>query len=200
MRLHVILLITHMDAYKAFSPAIYTSTINKANNFNYNLYSSYDSNEENPNRWISQDDTYDNISDWEETMSARQDGSLWSSFESSKEGEEDTSSESKSEEPMLDDGEAWLDTLASISASEIEFNMRENERADKARQMQEWGFESETIENSLGLVQDERNEIDEENVVYEKFKEETAKTGFGMYVDDEVDLETVESHVSDFDC
>ena len=49
MRLHVILLITHMDAYKAFSPAIYTSTINKANNFNHNLYSSYDSNEENPN-------------------------------------------------------------------------------------------------------------------------------------------------------
>jgi len=62
--------------------------------------------------------------------------------------------------------------------------------------MQEWGFEASTIQNTLDLAIDESKEIDVENQVFEKFKEETAKTGFGMYLDDDVDLTTVESHTT----
>jgi hypothetical protein len=34
--------------------------------------------------------------------------------------------------------------LQSIGAEEVEFNMVEAERADKVRQMQEWGFDDKT--------------------------------------------------------
>jgi hypothetical protein len=133
-------------------------------------------------------------------MAKRQDGSLWSNFESSSNGDDDddTNSDSASSTPSVDsdDGEAWLDALASVAADEIEFINTEAERADKVRQMQEWGFEAETIKNTLDVAVDDSAEIDEDNEVFEMFKEETAKTGFGMYLDDEVDMETVESHVS----
>jgi|AntRauTorckE5430_2_1112549.scaffolds.fasta_scaffold02348_3 hypothetical protein len=134
-------------------------------------------------------------------MQARKDGSLWSSFSPEEDSSEESSlpsSNSTSTVDLLDDGEAWLDVLASVAADEIDFINTEAERADKARQMQEWGFEAETIQNALGIAVDESNEIDEDNEMFEKFKEETKKTGFGMYLDDEVDPLTVESHVSSF--
>lgn len=94
-----------------------------------------------------------------------------------------------------DDGEeAWLDTLASISAEEINFMSKEAERADQVRQMQELGFGAESISNTLGVATDDVLERDLDNKVFEAFKEETAKSGFGMYVKDEIDPETVESH------
>jgi len=164
----------------------------------------YSTNEDDDaNRWISTDETYEKLDGWESDMQARKDGSLWSSFspeeESSKESGSETSSSSLSSNSAsgidaLDDGEAWLDALASVAADEIEFINTEAERADKARQMQEWGFEAETIKNALGVEVDDSNEIDEDDEVFEKFKEETRKTGFGMYLDDEVDPLTVESH------
>ena len=64
------------------------------------------------------------------------------------------------------------------------------------RQMQEWGFEASTIQNTLDLAIDDSKEINVENEVFEEFKEETAKRGFGMYLDDDVDLTTVESHTT----
>ena len=70
----------------------------------------------------------------------------------------------------------------------------EADRADKVRQMQEWGFEADTIAATLGVATDETLETDEDNEMFEKFKEETAETGFGMYLGEDVDLETVESH------
>lgn len=152
------------------------------------------------NAWISADDTYDQIGDWEDQLAKRMNGTLWSSFSVDEDDENDgstrgsSSSSSNALDVDLDDGEAWLDALSSIAAEEIEFINTEADRADKVRQMQEWGFESETIERALGVAMDESNEIDEDNVVFERFKEETAKTGFGMYLDDEVDKTTVESH------
>jgi hypothetical protein len=157
------------------------------------LYS-YNDPSQDSNTWISADDTYENISDWEEQVAKRMDGSLWSSFETV--DNDDSPGTSASANVEVDDGEVWLDTLSSIAAEEIEFINTEADRADKVRQMQEWGFESETIEKALGVAVNDKNEIDKDNMVFEKFKKETAKTGFGMYLDDEVDKATVESHVS----
>ena len=158
----------------------------------------YKNNEEDSNRWISVDETYD--PDWESQLQKRQDGSLWSSFlpsddDGSKEDANESSSISSSIDG-LDDGEAWLDTLASVAAEEINFISEEADRADKLLQMQEWGFEPDTIKNTLNLAVDESLEIDKENEVFEKFKEETAKTGFSMYLNDDEDLTTVESHTT----
>lgn len=150
------------------------------------------------NSWTSSSDVspINEQDDWEETIASRQDGSMWSSFESSDEAETSNSKDDKDDakEEDLDDGEEWLDAIAAISQQEIEFINVEAERADKARQMQEWGFSSESISNTLGIAVDESLEVDPENEVFEAFKEETAKTGFGMYLDDEEDLELVESH------
>lgn len=145
------------------------------------------------NRWISTDETYD--PQWENEVMKRQDGSLWSSFESTSDDDESNSNGPKSESSsVVDDGEIWLEALASVAADEINFINKEADRADKQRQMQEWGFEVDTIANTLDLAKDDRDEIDVTNDVFEAFKEETAKTGFGMYLDDDEDLETVESH------
>jgi ferredoxin len=156
------------------------------------------SNDEDSNRWISLDDSFD--PDWESKLQKRQDGSLWSSFLPSKddvfeEGIKGSSSISSSIDG-LDDGEAWLDALASVAAEEINFIVEEADRADKLLQMQEWGFEPDTIRNTLNLAVDESLEIDEDNEVFEKFKKETAKTGFSMYLNDDEDLTTVESHTT----
>ncbi len=158
-----------------------------------------DDNNYDPNRWISSDDQ-SSLGDasWEESLAKREDGSLWSSFKSSE--DDDDSSEivaDEGAESTIDtDGgeEAWLDALASIAADEVEFMSKEADRADKVRQMQELGFSSESISSTLGVATNEELEKDEENVVFEAFKEETAKTGFGLMVDDETDLQTVESH------
>ena len=162
---------------------------------------SYNNEDDDANKWISTDETYEKLDDWKSQMQSRKDGSLWSSFtpdeSNSNSTDTDTTSTlaSESEDP-LDDGEAWLDVLASVAADEIDFINTEADRADKMRQMQEWGFEASTIQNTLGVATDDSNEIDVENTVYEKFKEETAKSGFGMYLDDDVDLTTVESHTT----
>ena len=187
-----LLLLSQPLSTNAFQPSIHLP-IRRSNTRLYELDS------EDANKWISTDETYEKLDDWETDMAKRQDGSLWSNFESSSNGDDDdTNSDSASSTPSVDsdDGEAWLDALASVAADEIEFINTEAERADKVRQMQEWGFEAETIKNTLDVAVDDSAEIDEDNEVFEMFKEETAKTGFGMYLDDEVDMETVESHVS----
>ncbi len=159
--------------------------------------SNYDSGSSDANKWQSSDILpYEEQEDWEKSVTSRQDGSLWSSFVSSEDdGSENTKSKSSIVDEMDDGEEAWLNTLAQISADEVEFMNAEADRADKVRQMQEMEFSSESIAATLGVAVDESLEIDETNVVFEQFKEETRKTGFGMYLDDEYDMETVESHV-----
>ena len=159
-------------------------------------YNSYD-----PNQWIGMDDELSlGKGVWEETLSRREDGSLWSSFETSADNVSDDDAKeinANQIESMFDtDGgeEAWLDTLASIAADEINFMAKEADRADKARQMQEMGFSSESISSTLGVAMDEELERDPTNEVFEAFKEQTAKSGFGLYIDDIVDLQKVESH------
>jgi len=149
-----------------------------------------------PNRWISSDDQ-SSLGDasWEESLASRDDGSLWSSFASS----DDDSTEIVADEDdsiLNTDGgeEAWLDALAGIAADEVEFMSKEADRADKARQMQEMGFSSESISSTLGVATDAGLENDETNDVFEAFKEETAKSGFGLMVDEDIDQATVESH------
>lgn len=158
-----------------------------------------DTNDDNiydPNRWISSDEE-NSLADgsWEDTLARREDGSLWSSFESSDDDSEINSSAIDSSTDVDIDGgeEAWLDSLQNIAAEEINFMTKEADRADKARQMEEMGFSSESISATLGVATDTELETDEENPLFEAFKEETAKTGFGQVVD-EVDMETVESH------
>lgn len=185
------LLLSHCTSILAFVPSIQHSIRRSTSKL-------YDFNSDDANKWISSDETYEKLDDWETDMAKRKDGSLWSDFTSSSKGgeDEDSSSSSSSSTAEFDDGEAWLDALANVAAEEIEFINIEAERADKVRQMQEWGFEAETIKNALDVAIDDSAEIDEENELFEAFKEETAKSGFGMYLDDEVDMETVESHVS----
>ena len=162
--------------------------------------SDFDIEADDQNTWQSVDENYQKFNaeeDWELTMSKRADGSVWSSFESSE--EEGAVDETTSEDSaVLDDGgeEAWLDTLASITAEEIEFNLQEADRADKARQMEEWGFDKTAISSTLGVATDESLEMDEDNEVLETFRDVTKETGFGLYLDDEVDPETVESHTT----
>ena len=153
------------------------------------------------NTWISADETYEKYStdeDWEEMLAKRADGSVWSSFESSDGGEGKDDDKVSAAAGTFEDGgeEAWLDTLASITAEEIEFNLMEADRADKARQMQEWGFDKDTISSTLGVATDESLETDEDNKVFETFKEVTKESGFGMYLEDEIDPQTVESHTT----
>jgi len=203
-----------LNVYNHRSPYSYSKTcsafINHVNRFGHgSFYSdretllfSYNDPSQDSNTWVSAEDTYENMNDWEEQLAKRADGSLWSSFENGNvengndENAETSASSSSSTSMEVDDGEAWLDALSSIAAEEIEFINIEADRADKVRQMQEWGFESETIEKALGVAMDDKYEVDENNVVFEQFKKETAKTGFGMYLDDEVDKTAVESHTT----
>lgn len=128
--------------------------------------------------------------DWQDLMKRKQDGSFWSSFEPSSSStaavEEDGKPTRSSITTEEEEAEAWLDTIASLSAEEVEFNLREADRADKVRQMQEWGFTSKAISSTLGVATDLTLENREEVAGMQAFREES-------YLE-EIDLETVESH------
>jgi NAD-dependent dihydropyrimidine dehydrogenase PreA subunit len=123
--------------------------------------------------------------DWQDTLKQKEDGSFWSSFEPSTDGENQLASTPS--QYLTEDlaAEAWLDTLASISAEEVQFNMKEADRANTARQMEEWGFDKEIIAAALDLSTDtslEQEEVQGMTV----YRQES-------YLED-VDLATVESH------
>lgn len=169
--------------------------------YNLSLFSEPDNIDDvnsDPNRWLSSDAEaalYD--ASWEESLKRREDGSLWSSFSNlnTDGGNSELISDELQSINDIDGGEdAWLDVLSSIAADEVEFMSKEADRAVKVRQMQEMGFGSESISSTLGVAIDDELENDINNAVFEAFKAETAKTGFGLMVDDDVDLETVESH------
>lgn len=168
--------------------------------------------DDDPNRWISSsssndddddDETYNgegSRSDWKEILDKKADGSFWSAFEPSPENAEEedldgSSSSSSSASDMAmstgddledDAAEAWLNTLASISAEEVEYNIKEADRADKVRQMQEWGFDSDTIKNTFDVAVDDSLESQDELVGMKEYRNT-------IYSEDE-DLKKVESH------
>jgi len=168
------------------------------------LYADWDDgNSQDSNNWRSMDDEEKDFArregaeqeetDWQTLLEQKKDGSFWSSFEPSVEGSEDTTTNSTSTQQTTtatipsteeQDAEVWLNTLASLSAEEVEFNLKEADRADKARQMEEWGFDSDTIFNTLGVAIKE--EDTEEPVGMQVYREQAFL--------DEVDLQTVESH------
>jgi ferredoxin len=141
------------------------------------------------NKWGAADDPdyQDRTEDWQDVLKAKQDGTYWSSFIMDKDGEKQSSSSTSATTiPKLDDDQAaetWLDTIASLQAEEVEFNLKEADRADKVRQMQEWGFTPEAIQNTLGVAMEEVTDELEGMTAYRR----------EIYEED-VDLKTVESH------
>lgn len=132
--------------------------------------------------------------DWEELLRQRENPD-WSPFEPSYSSNfDDIQTAGDGETDMTDESDLWLATLQAASIEELEFNQVENQRADSVRQMQEWGFSSEVIQNSLGVAVDDKQE-DIDNRLMENFRNLTKTTGFGMVVvDTELDLKEVESH------
>mmetsp|Transcript_11836 Transcript_11836/g.30015 ORF Transcript_11836/g.30015 Transcript_11836/m.30015 type:complete len:399 (+) Transcript_11836:171-1367(+) len=141
------------------------------------------------NKWASSS----NNDDWQDQVNAKNDGSMWSTFDSIEEDDDaaldNLGGDDDDDADVQDDSEMWLDTLAAISAEEIQFNQRENERADKARQMKEWGFDDETIKNTFGVEVDDSLETQDEVSGMKEYREEIYDK------DDEYDdWNTVESH------
>ena len=150
------------------------------------LYSDWKDGAEDSNQWAGLDDLMNTETDWQDMLNAKKDGSFWSNFEPSEEGEaENAAAKIAATSDDEEESEAWLDTLAALSAEEVEFNMKEADRADKVRQMEEWQFAPEVIASTLGVATNTELEADEVE-------------GMSMYRQesylDEVDLETVESH------
>jgi ferredoxin len=139
--------------------------------------------QQDSNTWSSSNDPeYQDQDDWQDILARKKEGSYWSDFESSS-GEEivmDTVVVPTEEEAA----DAWLETLASLSAQEVEFNIKEADRADKVRQMEEWGFDSQTISNTLDVAVNDALEQDVEGM--KRYRQESYQ--------DEIDLTAVESH------
>lgn len=144
--------------------------------------SEWNSDATSPNDWQSSVDGP--VADWQDTLKKKkkEDGSFWTSFEAS-----DAKIDLKTKGVLTEDmeTEAWLDTLASISAEEVQFNMKEADRANTARQMEEWGFDKDIIAAALDISTDTSREQDEVRGM-DLYREES-------YLE-EVDLATVESH------
>mmetsp|Transcript_29904 Transcript_29904/g.44214 ORF Transcript_29904/g.44214 Transcript_29904/m.44214 type:complete len:361 (+) Transcript_29904:213-1295(+) len=133
------------------------------------------------NTWIQSE--MDFSSDWDSTtLDNQQEESSWTRFESS----EDPMQERAIENSETADEEAWLDTLAQLTSEEVEFNMKEADRADKARQMEELGFDVNTIANTLDVATDSTLEDQVEGM--QTYQDEA----FGRDALD--DLSDVESH------
>jgi ferredoxin len=147
--------------------------------------------DEDANIWISSNDdaTMDSM-DWEATLEAKRDGSLWDSFEIPMESENDSSISTASQPQFSEEleQEAWLDTLAQLSYEEVEFNMREAVRADTARQMEEWGFDSKVIANTLDVATDTRLEDQDQVEGMQTYRNKVYEASLLE------DLETLESH------
>lgn len=139
------------------------------------------------NLWKSSDDESGQNEDWQELMARKQDGSFWSEFEPTPDDDESLEGLEKASVQEVDEADAWLAQLASISGDEVAFNMAEAERADKVRQMQEWGFDEKTIANTFNVAMDDS--LEQEGMV--KGMKEFVKES---YVDDDVDWKSVESH------
>ena len=131
--------------------------------------------------------------DWQKVLLQKQDGSFWSSFEPSEDtemiGNKDSDASKATINEVMDDdmmAERWIDQLQALASKEVEFNMQEADRADKVRQMEEYGFDREIIQNALGVAMDTTLETLDEAKGMQNYREESFW--------DNVDLTTVESH------
>jgi ferredoxin len=152
-----------------------------------------DENDNDPNRWMSSDDSFNGEEsiNWKEVVESKADGSFWSSFYPSADDDELLMGQNEvpvvsSGEDLDDEADVWLNTLASISAEEVQYNIKEADRADKVRQMQEWGFDSETIKNTFDVAVDDSLETKDEVAGMKEYRKI-------LYLDDE-DWKKVESH------
>jgi ferredoxin len=146
----------------------------------------WNNNDQNPtgSEWRDSSDNAAPNEDWQEMLAGRKDGSFWNTFEPA--AEDDFNATASEEVPEVDEAEAWLDTLASLSAEETEFNAKENDRADRVRKMQEWGFDAQTILNTLDVAIDDSWEKDEVSEGMQAYRVE----GY----EDDTDWKKVESH------
>lgn len=154
------------------------------------LMAEWNDSSENSNMWISQ--SYeDEEGDWREVMKDRQDGSYWESADDSGGGDKKKNL-NQEENTSEDESEAWLDTLATLQGEEVKFIMKEADRADKARRMEELGFDPDVIANTLDVAIDDKLEtIDEVARGAQNYRE-------SQYLDDDsnTDWTTVESHTT----
>jgi ferredoxin len=127
-------------------------------------------------------------------MAQKKDGTFWSSFEPSKDDDvtvdnDEVSATAAAAPSDVDvEADAWLDTLALLQAEEVEFNLKEADRADKARQMEEWGFDADTIAKTLDIATDTVKETADDVEGMQVYREES-------YIE-QVDLQTIESHTT----
>jgi len=151
--------------------------------------------EQDANTWLgTEDEKPESQPDWQEVMESKEDGTFWATFEPMpdnvnllQDGKDiDNSNDQSQQDAEEANADAWLDTLASLSAEEVEFNQKENERADMARQMEEWNFSPDVIASTLGVaVDDQLEEVDQAFQDYQN----------DAYLE-EIDMETVESHTT----
>lgn len=153
------------------------------------MFSDWKDGDQDSNQWKGMDDLMKDETDWQDTLASKKDGSFWSSFEPSEDDEANVDDSSKTFISAEEDSsEAWLDTLAALSAEEVEFNLKEADRADKVRQMEEWNFSAETIASTLDVATNLDLESKDEVDGMQIYREES-------YLD-EINLETVESHTT----
>lgn len=143
--------------------------------------SSWKGDGQDSSEWQSSNDQ--DSGDWQELLQQKNDDAFWSSFEPSK----DDSVQQLVIPTEEQEAEAWLDTLASLSADEVRFNIKEADRADRVRQMQEWGFDNSIIASTLDVATDLSKEKDDVEGM-QVYREQS-------YMDYQ-DLEKVESHTT----
>lgn len=160
-----------VNAFSVIQSGTIASKIRKQSLRSFNSWNDDDA--QDPNTWISS--TWDKEEEWDTTLRQRKDDSYWSV---------ETSSSTAGTPPIEDeaeDEELLLDIVASQGAAEVSFNAREAERAYKVRQMEEWGFDRDTIASAL-------------DVAVEETAEESVQTFWEESYDDVDDPLEVESH------
>ena len=137
------------------------------------------------NTWRSMDEPEYQEEDWQAILAAKQDGSFW---ESSSNNDTKSTLSSSLINTEDQDTESWLDTLASLQAEEVAFNLKEADRAIKVQQMEEWGFDRTTIQNTLGVAISDEAETSNEVQGMKAYRDQVYSK------DDDIDLKLVESH------
>ena len=134
--------------------------------------------------WVSSstDDELTQQNKWESEES------FWESFAPTADDVTTAAADAPAASDAETEAESWLDTLQSLTTEEVEFNAKEADRADKVRQMEEWGFTSETIANALDVATNTELEVADEVEGMQSYRQDSYW--------DEIDLETVESHLT----
>mmetsp|Transcript_31907 Transcript_31907/g.45376 ORF Transcript_31907/g.45376 Transcript_31907/m.45376 type:complete len:366 (-) Transcript_31907:176-1273(-) len=130
------------------------------------------------------DKDWESVGDWSGKLKANEE--VWANYASSADNG-DFLEPGEMDDDINDEEantEVWLDTLASISAEDTAFIEKENERANKAQTMQQYGFDENVVANTFDVATDAALEQDVSGM--QAFRDE-------VYEED-VDVATVESH------